>query len=98
MSTPAPELLELDELTRRGLAVYETRLRALLEPDSNGQFVAIHPATADYAVASSSGDALRAMHRKRPGAQFLVLKIGPEPEHGLASRLLAGVPAGDKAR
>ena len=78
----------LEELTRRGLAIYDTKLKAKLEPDFDGRFVAIEPDTEAYAVADSSGNAMRAMHKTHPMKPVLLMKIGPEPETELAIRIL----------
>ncbi len=81
----------LTELSRRGLAIYEEKLKAGLEPDQNGQFVAIHVPTGDYAVGRSSADATRQLLKAHPpDGQLVIRKIGPEPEYGLAARYLAG--------
>ncbi len=81
----------LNELSRRGLAIYETKLKALLEPEQNNKFVAIHVDSEDYAVARSSGDAMRAiLKRHEADGRLVIRKIGSEPEYGLAARILAG--------
>ena len=80
----------MTELTRRGLALYDGKLKALLEPDHNNEFVAIEPDSEEYVIARSSGDAMRAMHKRYPDRLMVLMKIGPEPEYGLAARILAG--------
>ena len=52
---------QLDDVTRRGLALYEERLREMLERDHMGKVVAILVDTGDYVVADESPDAMRAM-------------------------------------
>lgn len=95
MSTPAAKSAELgpspemDEATRRALALYEARFKSVLEPQHNGQFVAIHPDSEEYVVAPTSGDAMRAMYRRHPEGQVLLHLIGPaSAESGLAARML----------
>ena len=83
----------LDDVTLRGLAIYETRLRTLLEPEHTGEVVAIHVDTGDYAVAVSSPDALRAMRRIHPSGLLFLYTIGPCTDHGLARRM-AGLGMG----
>ena len=78
----------LKELLELGMAIYENKLKAILEPQFNGKFVAIHVDTGDYTVGRSSGDAMRTMHKLHPDSRLLVHKIGPEPEYGLAARIL----------
>ena len=82
------EARERQEASRRGLALYETRLKAKLEPDYDNQFIAIHPDSEDYEVADSRGNALRAIRRTHPAGRLLLMKIGSEPEYGLAARIL----------
>ncbi|MDQ2686611.1 MAG: hypothetical protein M3Y28_01960 [Armatimonadota bacterium] len=79
------------DLTRLGLAVYDAKLKPLLEPKDDGKFVAIHVDTEDYAVASSSGRAMRALLLRHPvDGRMVIRKIGPEPEYGLLARMIAG--------
>ncbi len=93
----APEqasLMPADEkenpLSKRGLAIYEEKLKPLLEPSHNNEFVSIHVETEEYALGASSGDALRAIRNRHPHGWLVILKIGNEPEWGLAARLLVG--------
>jgi hypothetical protein len=82
---------EMTDLTRRGLALYESKLKPILEPERNNEFVAIHVDSEDYAVARSSGDAMRTLLARHPrDGRLVLMKIGPEPEYGLAARMLAG--------
>lgn len=76
------------DAARRGRALYEAKLRALLEPEYNNRFVAIHPDSGEYAVADSTGNAMRAIRKKRPQGRLYLTKIGPEPEYGLTARIL----------
>lgn len=96
MSTMTPNPLatmtdeEHEALTQRGLAIYEDQLKPVLEPEFDGKYVAIHVDTGDYEVADSSGDAMRAMRKRRREGRLLMRRIGNETEWGLAARLLAG--------
>jgi hypothetical protein len=78
----------LEELSARGQAIYD-KLKSQLEPEHNNKFVAVHVDTGDYAIARSSGDAMRAMHKLHPDSRLFIRKIGDEPEYGLTARILA---------
>lgn len=80
---------DLNDLTRRGLAVYEAKLKTRLEPEHDNEFIAIEPDTEAYAIANSTGNAMRAMRKRQVTGPLLLMKIGPEPENGLAARFLA---------
>ena len=81
----------LTELAKRGLQLYEEKLKPILEPQYNSQFVAIHVPTSDYFIGRTSGDAMRGILRQHPvDGQVVIRKVGPEPEYGLAARVLAG--------
>ena len=90
---PDPSTTMTDEeheaLADKGLAIYK-KLKPILEPDFDKKYVAIHVDSEDYAVADSSGDAMRAMRKRRPEGFLLMMRIGNEPEWGLAGRILAG--------
>lgn len=83
----------LDDVTQRGLKIYEGRLKPLLEPDHLGEVVAIHVDSGDYAVAASSPEALRAMRRIHPAGLLFLYTIRPAEDHGLARRM-AGLGSG----
>ncbi len=68
--------LEIDEIGQRGVAIYDTKLRSLLEPLHRGQFVAIDVETEDYEVADEARDARVRLHQRRPDARVLVERIG----------------------
>ncbi len=70
--------------------LYDGNLRVLLELEHNNEFVAIKPDSQDYVVARSSGNAMWAMLSRHPKRRMVLMKIGPEPEYGLAARILAG--------
>ena len=74
-------------LTDRGLAIYDEKLKPILEPAYDKKFVAIHVDTEEYAVANSSADAMRAIRKRQPQGYLVMMKIGNEPEWGLAARL-----------
>ncbi len=84
--------LPLDDAARRGLALYETHLRAILEPEHTGEVVAIHINTGDHVVAASSPDALRAMRRVHPSGLLFLYTIGPCAGYELAGRMARVAP------
>src|SRR3954453_12812207 len=65
-SHPTSPLIDHDDVQERGLAIYEARLKALLEPEHNGEVVAIHVDSGDHAVARFSGEALRQIRKLHP--------------------------------
>jgi hypothetical protein len=84
----------LEALNQQGKAIYESKLKSLVEPAFNGQFIAIHVDSEDYAVGKSTAKAARALLKTHPPDGRLYLRrIGSEPEYGLAARLLTGEQA-----
>jgi len=80
----------MDRLTERGLAIYEEKLKPQLEPERNGQVVAIHVDTEDYALGRNSYEAMRGIRARHPDGRLVILTIGQEPDYALAARFLAG--------
>lgn len=81
---------EREALSRRGLAIYDEKLKPILEPKFDRKYVAIHVDTEDYAIADSSGSAMRATRERHPEGWLVMKRVGNEPEWGLAARLLVG--------
>ena len=84
--------MEQDEkLTEQALALYEAKYRVLLEPVHNGEVVAIHVDSEDYALGRTSHQAVQLLRVRQPKGRLVILTIGAEPDYALAARLLAGV-------
>src|SRR5205807_9209275 len=71
----------LDDVSRRGLALYETRLKARLQPERNGEARAIPVDTGEHALARSGGNAVRALRKLRPQGALVLMRVGLEPQH-----------------
>jgi hypothetical protein len=56
----------IEQLAERGQAIYDQKLKAILEPEQNGRVVAIHVDTEDYGLGRNSQEAVRAA-RATPG-------------------------------
>jgi hypothetical protein len=87
---------EMDRLSRIGRAIYNGKLKAILEPLLNGQDVAIHLDTGDYEVAPRRARPQFTLRNRHPqGGMILLMKVGPPRPDDLltlriaASRLLA---------
>ena len=65
-----------EEIGARGEAIYSSQLRAILEPDHHGEFVAIDVETGDCAVAGEAHEASDQLRSRRPAASILVERIG----------------------
>lgn len=87
--TSLPPNVPLDDLSQQGIVIYE-RLKPLLEPAHNGEAIAIHVESGDYAVARFTGTAMRTLRQTRPNGPLVLLRIGSEPEQALAARLFGG--------
>jgi hypothetical protein len=84
---PTEEMLQ--ELGDKGQAIYE-KLKPILEPAHDRQFIAIHVDTGDYEIGRSASVAMRAMRERYPAdGRLFIRKIGDEPEYHLAARILA---------
>lgn len=72
----------LEEVAVRGRAIYDAKLKALLEPAHNNEFVVIHVDTEDYAVGPTFTHAKREMRRRHSlDGRLMGMKIGTEPEY-----------------
>jgi len=98
MQTRTPEGPQegpLSPLAEQGRIIYEGKLKSILEPEHDGEAVAIHIDTGDYALGNSHGAAAHAlMVRHKPDGRIVTLTIGPPTDADL--RLATRVAAGHK--
>ena len=64
------------EIGERGSAIYQERLKCLLEPSHHGQFVAIDIDSGDYELGTEAHEASDQLRVRHPEAQILVERIG----------------------
>ncbi len=79
-----------DELVELGQRFYDEHLSAHLEPQHNGRFVAIDPATEKYFLADKAIDALLAGREALPDTLFFLARVGYKAAHrigGYGSRI-----------
>lgn len=68
--------METTELCARGRALYETRLRALLEPTYRGQYLILDVETGEYAIATEYAPSLVEQQNQHDGRLQYVTRIG----------------------
>jgi hypothetical protein len=84
MSTLRKEGAEAtDDLAESGQRLYDERLRGLLEPEHEGEFVAIEPETKRYFLGPTGLAALRAGRREFPDKLFYLLRVGRDAAYRL---------------
>jgi hypothetical protein len=74
---------ELEEVARRAKEIYDHDLRAVVEPEHLGEFVAIDTETGDYEIDADEGTAIDRAEARRPGggpARF-IMRIGSPYAH-----------------
>jgi hypothetical protein len=83
---------ELSDVARRGLALYDEKLKSVLEPEQNGRAIALHVDTGEYIIADTLAESRRQMHKRYPNPDRKILSrtIGPETNEALLHRILAG--------
>ena len=81
MSTLKDNTATLTTLVEDGLAFYESQLKAELEPEHRGEFVAIEPSTARYFLGQTATDALVAARNAMPKCQFFLTRVGKSSAH-----------------
>jgi hypothetical protein len=72
----------IDEIARRGTELYESKIRALVQPGNDGRILAIDIESGDYAVADEALAASQVLIDKNPDAQIWCLRIGYVAVHG----------------
>ena len=67
---------ESQDVARRGLSLYETRLRSLLEPQHREDYVAIEPDSGDYFLGKTLSEAIRSARQAHPQRLAFALRVG----------------------
>jgi hypothetical protein len=65
-----------DDLVILGKKFYEEKLKAILEPEHNGEFVAIEPYLEKYVVDKNITDATLKALKEMPESKFYFIRIG----------------------
>ena len=68
--------IENAELTKQAKQIYSTRLRAPLEPNQRGMFVAIEPKSGDYYLGRSLSEAIQNARETHPNRRPFVMRVG----------------------
>lgn len=63
-------------LISRGRRLYETKLKALLEPKHKGEYVAIEPDSGDYYLGHTMSEAYERAVAEHPDKQFYLARVG----------------------
>jgi hypothetical protein len=78
-----------DDIALRGEAIYEGRIRPLVESGNEGKFVIIDIETGDYEVDADDLTASKRILEKRPGAVIYGLRIGHPAAYVFGGGILA---------
>ncbi len=80
----------MQNLAEKGRDFYNQNLKTILEPDRNGEFIAIEPESGQYFLGDTSRQVMDAAHTALPHGKFYLQKVGFTFAHslvGLKSRL-----------
>jgi hypothetical protein len=72
------DVVPADDLAESGQRLYDERLKALLEHEHEGEFVAIDPDSERYFLGPTGLAALRAGRKELPDKLFYLLRVGHE--------------------
>jgi hypothetical protein len=70
-----------EETIARGKQIYDEKLKAVLEPEQIGRYVAIDPETERYFLGDTSAEALVAAHGALPDSRFYLARVGYKAAH-----------------
>lgn len=72
------QVLTPEQVAARGEKLYQEKLKAILEPENNGKFVAIEVISGEYFVGDTILGAVELSHKKFPNRLLHTIKIGYE--------------------
>jgi hypothetical protein len=77
-----------DDLVTLGKKFYEENLKAKLEPEHNGEFVAIEPYLGKYVVDKNDTNATLRALEEMPNSKFYFVRIGYKYAHKIGGSWL----------
>jgi hypothetical protein len=77
-----------EETIARGQHIYEEKLKAILEPEQIGRYIAIDPETGKYFIGDTSAEALGTAHDALPQSRFYLARIGYKAAHTIGGHAL----------
>lgn len=78
-----------EEIARLGREIYERDIRAAVERDHDGRFLAVDVTTGRYAVADDELAAFDRAEEESPDGAFFLLRVGRRAAHRLGGRMTA---------
>ena len=85
MTAPA---MDHEELARRGQEYYDKFLRPKLEPEHNGEFLALDVESGDYEMDAHEMAAIQRARSRHPESLFYVLRVGHRAAHRIGGSSL----------
>lgn len=73
----------MQNLVEKGKDFYNQNLKTILEPNRNGEFIAIEPESGQYFLANTSREVMDAAHNALPHKKFYLQKVGFTFAHSL---------------
>ena len=65
-----------DDLLERGMKLYDERLKRELEPQHDGEMLAVEVESGDYFLGRTATEAYKKAKEKYPGGKFAFLRVG----------------------
>ena len=65
-----------EEIESIGTAIYEDKIRSMVEPKDKGKFVVIDVYSGDYEIEDRDGVATVRLLKRRPGAMTWAVRVG----------------------
>ena len=79
---------QFSELAKLGVKLYDEKLKSILEPEHNGEFIAIEPYSEKYFLDKNSTNvALKAL-AEMPGKKFYFARVGYKYAHKIGGSWL----------
>ena len=64
------------DVATRGLAIYQSQLRSVLEPQHREEYVAIEPDSGDYFLGKTLSEAIQSARQAHPNRLAFALRVG----------------------
>lgn len=85
---PGKRKLQLNELARLGIKFYEEKLKPILEPEHNGEYIAIEPYSEKYFLDKTSTQVALKAIAEMPDKKFYFARVSYQYAHKIGGSWL----------
>lgn len=87
MAQKVADNIDKEGIARRGQAIYDQRIRAVVEAEHRGQFLALDVDSGDYEIAEKLLTATQRLRQRHPDQVFYGVRVGYRTAYSMGGQM-----------